>query len=66
MGLVAVRQDCARRLERVQLSHALPAELLKALLAQHHAGQIPGILEEVFEANVILTKGEKRMRKRET
>ena len=62
MALIEQRTDSGRRLERVKLSPALPAEHLAALLATHPAARLAGILRETFEANIILTKGEKRQR----
>ena len=60
MALVAERLDYARRLTKAKLSADLPAEHLTPLLAAHPAPMLPAILRETFEANIILTKGEKR------
>jgi hypothetical protein len=60
LALVGERLDYARRLARVKLSPALPAEHLATLLATHPAARLAGILRETFEANIILTQGEAR------
>lgn len=62
MALIEQRTDSVRRLEKVKLSPALPGEHLATLLKAHPPAMLPAILREAFEANIILTKGEKRQK----